>query len=835
MRMVTACLVVSALLCGVASSPAQEAAPGPDKDTVLLLRLDGDARDESGCGNNGTTLGQVQWAEGRSGKALALEGKGGVEIPGATSLTIGEGSWTIEAWIKPAKVQPAHAQILSSGFANSIGYGLRVSYNKHLYAMFEAGPGKAGNGGSGDLTAKLFDGAWHYVAAVLDRDRGGEVRVYLDGVDVTADRIPQPLPIAGGAQGTGLTIGLSVPWVIEGGFIGLIDEVRVSRGVRAPYRAAGGAVAPTIEASDLKADANPPGRVLRPADTVILCAVAASAVETAAAATLQEWLRKVYGVKEGFDILPENASAGGRFVLAIGTGGWLPKSARAGMEGRDFLLVRRGDLIVLAGATPAGTMRAVTAFLDRFCGVRFYMPTDLFASLPPDRQVTVGAVDVRDNPRIRDIHMGMFWNLAEEHGWMLRNGVGVRPTYIASHSMDQRFPPARFAAARPEIYPILKGARYIPKAEGDQGWQPCFSEPKTLDAAEEEAVEYFRRNPSVRAITYAVQDGHAFCECTRCLALIAKAGDKTQAYSDMFWALLNQLADRLERRLPEFGIPPDKALVGMAYSEVRNPPNFKLHRNVMAYPVFTVADILIDKVLEPSGPYSIHRWRKVAAQLGQYDWAQGDGYYIPRLYAGLAARLFDKDHCFTLATAETYPNWGLDGPKYWMLVKIWDTPGADPRALYAQFCADMFGKAAPEMEGYFQILEELWISMDNDAERKLFKWPNQFTLRPPQQAMVKAARLRLDRAAALVETPDQKKRLDLFSKTFRLSEMIFEIANAPKVNKARVEELQRYAAEVIAPDPMTMNTKGQGGPAQQYVVGQVRNILAAVTSGKEPE
>jgi hypothetical protein len=811
-------------------------APVPDKDTVLLLRLDGDARDASGCGNHGNPLGEVKWVEGRSGKALSVEGKGGLEIPPAGVLTIDGQSWTVEAWIRPAKVQPAHAQILSSGFANSIGYGLRISYNKHLYAMFEAGPGKGGNGGSGDLTAKLFDDAWHHVAAVLDRDRGGEVRVYLDGVDVTADRVAQPLPIAGGAQGTALTIGLTAPWVLEGGFVGLIDDVCVTRGVRAPYRVkAAPAAAPAAEPAELKADANPPALVLRPAETVILRAASASAVEVKAAVTLQEWLRKVYGVKEGFEILPENAGVEGKFVLAIGPGPWLPKAARVGMEGRDFLLVRQGDRVVMAGGAPAGTLRAVAAFLDRFCGVRFYMPTDLYTSLPVARQVSLGVVDVRDKPRIRDIHMGMFWNLPEENDWMLRNGVGIKPEYLASHSMDQRFPPARFAVACPEIYPILKGARYIPKAAGDQGWQPCFSEPKTLDAAEEEAVEYFRRNPAFRGITYAVQDGHAFCECPRCLALIAKAGDKTQAYSDMFWGFLNRLAERLERRLPEFGVTPDKVLIGMAYSEVRNPPGFKLHRNVMAYPVFTVADILIDKVLEPTGPYSIHRWSKVAAQLGQYDWAQGDGYYIPRLYAGLAARLFDADHRFTLATAETYPNWGLDGPKYWMLVKIWDAPGADARALYAQFCADMFGKAAAEMEAHFQTLEALWVSMDNDAERKLFKWTNQFTLRPEQRQSVSAARAHLDRAAGLVQTPEQKARLDLFSKTFRLSEMIFEVANAPKVNKARVEAIRRYAAEVIAPDPMTMNTKGQGGPAADYVNGQVRNILAAITAGKDVE
>jgi hypothetical protein len=222
--------------------------------------------------------------------------------------------------------------------------------------------------------------------------------------------------------------------------------------------------------------------------------------------------------------------------------------------------------------------------------------------------------------------------------------------------------------------------------------------------------------------------------------------------------------------------------------------------------------------------------------MGQYDWAQGDGYFIPRLYAGLATRLFDRQHRFTLAKAETYPNWGLDGPKYWMLVQIWDNPGSDSRRLYEQFCSDMFGPAKDEMLAYFLGLEELWISMDADAERKLFKWKTQFTLRPPQMDMVRAARAHLDQAKARAVTPEEKQRVELFSKTFKLSELLFAIANAPTIRKSQIEELRTYTATVIAPDPMTLNSKGQGqaGPSN-YVMNQLESILATITEGKTIE
>ena len=830
-----------AFATGLLPAPARAALPTApwtgDRDSVLLLHLDGDPADSSGCGNHAQPIREVRWGDGRFGKALALDGKGGLEIAPSESLTIADQSWTVEAWIKPSSPQPTHAPFLSSGFAHSIGYGFRISYNKHLYAMFDAGADHPGNAGTGDLSPALFDGKWHLVAAVLDRDRAGEVRVYLDGEEVTDRQTAQALPIQVKSHQTGLTRGLGSPWQKEDGFVGLLDEVRVSRGIREPWRSRAPTAPKTAApAGKLEADANPPTVILQPNATCIVRPAAAPEVEIKAATLLQEWLRKACRVEGGFEILAEGkAVPAGAFVLAVGAGTWIPRATIETLEGRDFLLLRQGNRVAMTGAEPAGTMRATVRFLDEFCGVRFHMPTDLFTSLLASKEISLGAVNIVDKPRIRDVRMGMFWNLPEENDWMLRNGVGVQPRYITSHTMALRFPPQRFSQRFPEIYPILKGERKIPADARDQQWQPCFSEPKLLDAAEEEAVEYFRRNPLTRGITYAVQDSHSFCECPRCREIIEKTGDKAQAYSNMFWGFLNGLATRLEKRLPEYGIAPNKVLVGMAYSEVRMPPPFKLHPNVMAYPVFTVADLLIDKVLEPDSPYGVARWYKVASQMGQYDWAEGDGYFIPRLYAGLATRLFDANHRFTLATAETYPNWGLDGPKYSMLARIWDHPGSDARALYARFCDDMFGPAREEMLAYFLGLEELWISMDADAERKLFRWANQFTLRPPQQEMVRAARARLDRAKTLAATPDEKRRIELFSKTFRLSEMIFDLANAEKPTKAQVEELKKYTTTVIAPDPMTMNTKGQGAQGPGYVLAQVEQIILKVTAGKTLE
>ena len=205
-----------------------------DKDLVLLLHLDGDASDSSGCGNNGSVIGEVKWVEGKQGKALSIDGKGGVLIPKSESLTIADQSWTIEVWIKPSSNQPTHSPILSTGFGNSIGYGLRISYLQNLYGQFQGGIEKVKGAGSGNVAAIIFDGKWHQAVLVLDRENGGQISVYLDGANVTAEQVTQSFPIDLKSNPTEIYIGLVNSSTSLAGYVGLIDEIRISRGVHKP-------------------------------------------------------------------------------------------------------------------------------------------------------------------------------------------------------------------------------------------------------------------------------------------------------------------------------------------------------------------------------------------------------------------------------------------------------------------------------------------------------------------------------------------------------------------------------------------------------------------------
>lgn len=576
---------------------------------------------------------------------------------------------------------------------------------------------------------------------------------------------------------------------------------------------------------------------LTPDRTVIVTTTAPADRERKAAELLQEWLRKATRSESGFEIRPAIPKGGN--VLAIGSiaGAPAPPAARDG-----FRLLRRGRRIHIVGGSPNGAFFGAARFLDRFAGVRFYMPQEDFASLPASNVVTVGDVDVSEAPYVRNSMMsgvGGFRGTGgqdapavrgEEAEWLHRNMAFRKehPEFSHQHSMFQRFPPAQFAGRMPEIYPILKGQRYIPADPKDQKWQPCLTEPKLVDAAVESATAYFREHPDRRYLSFSVQDSHSHCECARCLREVAAAGgNKPLAYSTMNARFLNAVAERLEKTLP------GRTLVYIAYSEVREVPPVAMHPSILPVLVFTIGDSLIDKRFEP-GSHILEQWGRFA-QLGNHDWGQGNMYFIPRIYTGLTSRLFREARQRGLGWGyqhmESYPNWGLDGLKLWVSARIWWNPDVDVSALWKQAAMDLFPSAAAGMERYFALLHELWIAMDNDAERKLRKWSNQFELRDAKQrGMVAECRRLLDAAEQAAKPGVEKRRVSLLSRSFGLSERFFAIANTSKISAAQVEDLRRYARDVIAPDPWTFYGAGPSGDLMK----DVDAALAVITKGKLP-
>jgi hypothetical protein len=843
-------LLALALAAGLPSAAlAVEAAPSPDAAAMLWLHLDGDAKDASGHDTSGIPKGNVKWDEGKIGRALFLAGTNGVSFENSRALHLGERSWTVEAWMKPDRDQPAHAVIFASGWGHNREYGLRISYGKQLVLYFSSGE-QSGVAVSGDVSATIFDGNWHHVAAVIDRARHGEVRLYLDGKKVGPERPVSCSPIQFENEMMAGVIGNTLPWAIgAGGYRGGLDELRVSAEVRPEYASTEPLPSDLVPKPLVRkkfvfdpADSKKPLPLLPETTIIVTPSLEGETPLFEAAATLSESLRKACGASQGFDVVRE-AEVGrieGKAVLALGRTQWAGEEENKDLWQDGFVIRRKANVIVILGGKSRGTFNGAMAFLDRYCGVRFYMPGDLWTSFPKDRAVTIpGEINLREEPYVRATSMTGGGSTPGQPVWIRRNN-GYSRTGLAGthqHNMWGAFPPEKYAEKYPEIYPLIKGKRIIPSNPKDQNWNPCFSEPRLLDAAEESAREYYRQNPNHLWYSFGCQDSHASCECPRCQEAARPFLEKdpkegaVRAQSELYWKFMNALAERLEKTLP------GKRIEGLAYAATRFPPSFKLHPGIVVFTNLHIAEMESDGFLKPGeqGETPLDRWLNLTSAYGNHDWYQGNGYFLPRIYSRYWSKFLrhlKSKVPVVYQHAEMYWNWGLDGPKAWILTRMWWNPDVDPEALLRQLCADMFGPAQEPMVRYFTVWEDLWRLMDNvdGPERKLFKWSNQFATTPQHREMLKECRASIDRATALAQTEEQKKRVGVFATTFRVAEQLCEWAAATKVSKAQLEEFRAFVREKIMPDPTLFKESGDDG-----IVKQMEEAIKGAIAGKPIE
>ncbi|UQA60531.1 DUF4838 domain-containing protein [Polyangium aurulentum] len=555
-----------------------------------------------------------------------------------------------------------------------------------------------------------------------------------------------------------------------------------------------------------------PPLAMPPSSTVIVTAAMPTAEEKQAAELLRDWMRRAAHVTEGFDIVLDTDPTSGKVVIAVGATKFRQPDDVADIDIDGFTITRRDQVIVIAGGERRGNYLGAVRFLDVACGVRFYMPGDTFTSLPASPELAAPALAIRSNPATRSFLMTGIAGIGApglpgEPEWAKRNALDNRRRGgTHQHNLDAVFPKDKYAAKYPAIY----GANGI----------PCFSEPTLLDAAEETAVEHFTKNPGDEYLAYSVNDTSARCE--------KDPADDT-LYSEVYWKFMNALAERLTSKFP------DKKILGLAYAGVRIPPSFPLHEKIIVFTNLHISELQYDGLLNPGGP--VEQWLGLAKHHGNHEWGEGKGFLIPRIYTGYFAEFLVKVDSAGVDTGyqhlESYPNYGLDGPKYYVWARtLWD-PHADTKAVWAQLTGDLFGAAGPSMLDYFQTLEQLWITWDNveGPERKLFGWGNQFKSTPASLAQFRHAREALDQAkAAAAGDAVVAGRIDLFAKTFRLTEMLVEQAAAPTVKAGYADEVKAHLESALVPDPMTLYRT-----SPDDLRGNVTAAIGAVTSGKPVE
>lgn len=438
-----------------------------------------------------------------------------------------------------------------------------------------------------------------------------------------------------------------------------------------------------------------------------------------------------------------------------------------GMTGDGFLLYSRADAILIAGPTVQGTQNGVYGFLERYVGVRWLLPGPDGEDVPQLTELVVPITDVREEPAfmMRQFSLGSAAAIGPIHNqWAQRNRTG--PSIRFHHNIHSLFPVAVYGASHPEFYP--NGVP--PAASAKTKWQPCYSEPGTIQAAVYGILDYFAANPDQPSFSLGVNDGGGYCEGSPSHPAYPDQINSVgkQHLSDIYYAWVNAVVEQVLLHYPDkwFGL--------LAYQEVADPPSFPLHPRVLP---FLTKDRMtwIDDDVQTVGHDITQSWHAKADNLGWYDYAYGMTYTLPRVYTRqLADTLrFGQDNGVIALYAELYPNWG-EGPKPWVAAKLqWDLEQDEEELLREWYERAVGPAAAPYAAAYFDHWEQFWTTrvqqsawFDKSKHLTYLYYHFGGYLDLVSKEELRQSRVWLETAAALADTPARQARADLLLRAF---------------------------------------------------------------------
>jgi hypothetical protein len=458
----------------------------------------------------------------------------------------------------------------------------------------------------------------------------------------------------------------------------------------------------------------------------------------------------------------------------------------AALDDDGFIIRCTGRDLYLCGRYKWGTHWAPYELLEQFAGCRWYMESGQRWWMPAeDGMVGIGdiipAAAVVTIPTNTDIvaepsYKMRWFRIVPDHSFRVR----YRDKF--HHNMVGIIPPSVYGSTHPEYFPEIGGVRRIPPENRDYDFQPCLSNTNVVNLVSDTAIAYFDANPQEGTFSIGMNDSDKYCQCASCMAMAPSSiTDSTERVAWSYFTFYNNVAARVA------AVHPGKRLGCLAYAALSSLPagSLALHTNLVPYLTRDSAQ-LFDPDEKAEFDETVSRWSTLASRMGIYEYMFGQGFIIPRIYNRYLLNNITNRYGAGVDGfyAEASPNWGLDGPKYWLASKLLWNHRLDPETLLADYYQNMFGPVGSVMRQYFDFLEETWCTQtlenphsnyrwyEDPAQLQIFSiprcdtaWNTLQTARAQAGALVAQAGTPAERATAT----NIRNRVEFFSSSFELT------------------------------------------------------------------
>ncbi|MDO8588514.1 MAG: DUF4838 domain-containing protein [Armatimonadota bacterium] len=366
-----------------------------------------------------------------------------------------------------------------------------------------------------------------------------------------------------------------------------------------------------------------------------------------------------------------------------------------------------GADLFLVGGDQRGAQYAVYELLERFLGVRWYMPCQLGEEVPTRKTLKLKDLKWRNQPDYDAIN-GLNWPGDGRAGpgaidWLRRNKGDVgSPTYFFGHAWAGYIPPTEEnRKAHPEWFALNE--------DGTRSEQLCTSNPEVIRIFIDEIRKYFDKNPDAVLTSISPNDGAGFCTCRNCRAIDAKYGVTDGSHTDRLIHFANTILKEVNKAHP------GKMVGILAYVTHTRPPVSAVPDDNYATTIchmpweFCHVHSIADPNCKPNARFHqmIKGWTKVCKHVGVYEYY--GHFYIMTPWPIVHSIRKDVPYLrrigVTAFQSETQQHWANQGINFYLTAKLaWDTDrGAD--AILKDYYRGFYGPAEKPMRKYWEAWE----------------------------------------------------------------------------------------------------------------------------------
>jgi Domain of unknown function (DUF4838)/Carbohydrate family 9 binding domain-like len=484
--------------------------------------------------------------------------------------------------------------------------------------------------------------------------------------------------------------------------------------------------------------------------------------------------------------------------LGIGAGGLKPEGYRIvvrpgvlGIVGRDYagaplqagqnpwrLYDLYNSALKLDALGEAGTLYGVYAFLERVCGIRFYMPGELGTVVSPRAEVKVPQFVLERAPifTYRYPWLCFLEESPQDALWFRRAGFGGTAPVVITHNFDAMY---RHRDAHPEFFALVDGVRDCQpggsKSAVIGACNLCLSNEQMIRQFAADISEFFDQHPEQQFFPVGPPDGMTrICEEPRCQEQIDREAPENGKYSNYVWGFIAKLASEVAKRHP------DKFVGCFAYERYNRPPTriAKLPPNV-AVMICKQRRMFVLPAEEKRVLADIAAWKEKASAVYYWDYYIFDSWLPWRGLPVLYSQTIERDFRWMQAhgirgefiEAEGEAGEGVmrmhrpatQHLNLYLTARLgWD-PTLNVQDMLAEYYRLFYGSAEAEMKEFWTFAETVRTEAGaRSVTAAAFQPENVF----PPEALAKLADLLTRGRAKTPEGSVYRRRIELLEKEF---------------------------------------------------------------------